>query len=589
MKKIVQYVGLLPIIMVLLLTSCVKQEYDLNNFNGDITIASGGLEIPIGSTERLTIQDFLDSTDVDFFSKDPDGGYFINQKGVFSVSDELPDFFGPEQVEKWMKLEDLVYSKSNLYKKSEIVLPPFIGEEDYAIPDGILPSKSLDKLIYDVSFDFDLPDQVKSINEIVLNKGGMIRVSIAINDPFIAKGELTPAIDVDLSEFFIIDGKKEPIHLSELVLNEKNNYSATRDYSITDISFDPREICQAADFVKTASIEGYVSLKGAVTNRAVFEASENMSIELKVSFIDVGVSKVDANLDYSTDEFTKAVNLSQLPEFLRSDNVCLDLDNPYIVLDFDTNIGIPMSGNINLSGYHDGVPMPAQRVEIDFSLPYSASADNVTSSTLWIGGKNKGVPADVTFIEANIAGLIKSVPDSILVTFTGNIDNTKSSVIEVNADYMLDLEYDFVLPFAFGENFKVAITDTIDVDESGIGDILKAGKVKLLGAIDNSFPLKFDMKVEMLDEDGNLLTADPVKQAITPCNYDGTASNSLLNMEIAAKSGVDMTKLAKMCVTFEVTSKEASGIPITDKCYVQAKLGLSFPEGIRLNISGDEE
>jgi hypothetical protein len=137
---------------------------------------------------------------------------------------------------------------------------------------------------------------------------------------------------------------------------------------------------------------------------------------------------------------------------------------------------------------------------------------------------------------------------------------------------------------AFGEDLRFVLSDVIDVTEAGIGNILKMGEIQLVGWVDNALPLNFNVSIEMLDADDNVLATEPVSQSIAACKKDGSATQSPLNLKIAAKNGTDMTKLAKLKVKFEITSKNVSGVPIRAESYIQAKLGLNLPKGVTLNL-----
>lgn len=69
MKKLLLHSTLTIAAVVLLVTSCVNQEYDLSNVNPEITLCESGLAFPVGSTQKITIKDLLNSGDQSIFSK----------------------------------------------------------------------------------------------------------------------------------------------------------------------------------------------------------------------------------------------------------------------------------------------------------------------------------------------------------------------------------------------------------------------------------------------------------------------------------------------------------------------------------------
>ena len=91
MKKIILHSGLLLAAISLIVVSCVQQEYDIEELNTEMTIGAAGLGIPLGSTQQLKIQDFLDSNDVSILSKDESGVFSIKIGDSLSLSDNIPD------------------------------------------------------------------------------------------------------------------------------------------------------------------------------------------------------------------------------------------------------------------------------------------------------------------------------------------------------------------------------------------------------------------------------------------------------------------------------------------------------------------
>ena len=313
-------------------------------------------------------------------------------------------------------------------------------------------------------------------------------------------------------------------------------------------------------------------------------SAEEVSLNLAASLSDIKVLKIAGKVDYSMGDINESISLEDVPELFKNDDFCLDIDNPRIILDITSNIGLPIVGTLSLTPYKDGAIVQNANMEVDLALPYSESSDKVKTTTVWIAANNSGAPADAQFIEARLSNLIKALPDSIVVSISGGTDVTKPVVVETTADYILDLKYKLEIPMAFGEDMRFVLSDEIDVTEAGIGDILKMGEIHLVGWIENALPLNFNVSIELLDGDGNVLATEPVSQSIAACKRDGSATQSPLNLKIAAKSGTDMTKLAKLKVDFEITSKNVSGVPITTESYIQAKLGLNLPKGITLNL-----
>lgn len=578
MKKLLLHSTLKIAAVVLLVTSCVNQEYDLSNVNPEITLCESGLAFPVGSTQKITIKDLLNSGDQSIFSKSEDGTLYISSNGTLAVDKAIPSLLDLSGV----KLENLTFKKDHLYSKESVVIPPEVGEGEFSIPDGVLPKKELETQVFDVEFSLDLPKEIKRINNLVLNKDAKVEVTVSVKDPFISKGTLVPDVNVDLSDFLQIDGVDGVINLSKLILDEKNGYTATGVYSITGLNIDFSECSGKIDIVKKSTISGSISLTGAATDKSTIEKSSNMEFYLAVSYKDLTVEKADANVDYQLEAINQVVDLTSLPEILRGDDVCLDIYNPYIVLDLTTNSGIPLDAVLSVVPYKRGAPVPSFDMVAELDIPSSESSDKAVSQKIWIGGREDGLGSDIHFVQANISNLLKLSPDSILVSIEAGTDPAINSSFDTQANYFVNLDYKLAVPLSFGPDFRIAVSDTIDVSDAGIEDILQWNQVQLLGSVVNSLPLHFDIEVLMLDATGSVIPAEQTKQTIASCSKDGSANVSPLDILLAAKSGTSLSPLEKMKISFVIASKGVAGVPITDESYIQASLSVKLPNGITI-------
>jgi len=81
--------GLLLIAMVLSVTSCIDQLYNLGNgISMDMALGGDSLAIPIGSTDSIMLGDYLDANTISMLKTMEDGGYAITMKD--SLEPEIP-------------------------------------------------------------------------------------------------------------------------------------------------------------------------------------------------------------------------------------------------------------------------------------------------------------------------------------------------------------------------------------------------------------------------------------------------------------------------------------------------------------------
>ena len=104
MKPLSHYL-LLPILsLVVLLSSCAR-EYDISNGNLDLNITLGGdsLRLPIGSTERLSLGDFLDLGENEYFHTDTSGEYYFELGLSLQEQIDLSEYIDDIAIDVFMK------------------------------------------------------------------------------------------------------------------------------------------------------------------------------------------------------------------------------------------------------------------------------------------------------------------------------------------------------------------------------------------------------------------------------------------------------------------------------------------------------
>ena len=111
--------GLIISTMVLLMSSCIDQLYDINNgISMDMVLGGDSLAIPIGSTDSIMLGDYLDANTIDLLKTMEDGGYAITMKG--SLEPEIQ----PIDQSK-LKIDDQVKSISTPIDFGDINLDKF--------------------------------------------------------------------------------------------------------------------------------------------------------------------------------------------------------------------------------------------------------------------------------------------------------------------------------------------------------------------------------------------------------------------------------------------------------------------------------
>lgn len=441
------------------------------------------------------------------------------------------------------------------------------------------------------SFDFeifkaeDLPEEVVSVSRLDL-ADVFVTFDVAVGNMPDLGVEPSVNLKITMPDVIVLDETDTRVDGNVVTVSGK----------IKDgkIAIDP--ICVKAidlsgfDFSAGKDLIGKIALSGSIEaeNPEVDLASldGDILIDLKAGIQNISIAKLQAKVDYQIDGINEKVDLTGLPDFMSGKNIVIDLANPHLILKVTTNMGLPVSGELQLNPINDGVVDENLSIRSRIELPCAESASETETIVYWFGKDKSRCPADYRFIDVDVTKLIRNIPDELEIIFAAGTDPEKSFVLEPAADYILALEYDLVIPLEFGKDFRIEISDTLRNLPPVMGQLLEKSAVELGGSITSSLPLSLELNLEMLGTDNNPIPVDkPAILAIAPCSSDGSATVSPLELAFNVKDGVKAQDLSALKITFKVTAPNFSGMPIDEEDFVQAEFNLAVPEGVTLDFA----
>lgn len=330
-----------------------------------------------------------------------------------------------------------------------------------------------------------------------------------------------------------------------------------------------------------------VNAKISVDNPDINLSTLNADITANVTAKLTGLqfSKVSGNVKYTINESTQTVSLQDVPDILKGDNV-IDLYNPYVLITANTNIGIPIDAKLSIVPVRGGVEYTKEAVELELNIEGAESAQEAQELKYFIAVKDEGCPAYYKFIGVpGIKNLLAKIPDELKIKVNAATNSSKLSTIESSADYVFDINYDFVCPIAFDENLHLEFETNVTGVNETISKVIKGATVQLGGSIENTLPVQLQLDVRALDAEGKELPLEtPAVQTISCCNADGSPSKSDLNLTLKMAKGASAAAIDQFRLIFTVTSGNVTGIALKEDAYVQAVLKLRLPEGVTVDI-----
>lgn len=444
---------------------------------------------------------------------------------------------------------------------------PEIKAETLALEDQL--SFDFDEQI-DLDFDLDTDDLLKRIEEVSLENVYLNLFAGFEGLPKLGEGDQF-YVDLLLELPDFITPNKIPVKGS--VINDKLVCDPVKIDKLNDI-----------DLYESNKVEGKMIASGTMTADGQSISLSSLQSDVKVTFDatiagedgQITLTKATGVFSYDIDEET-SIELDDLPEFLKEEGVTPDFDDPQITLDIKTNLGIVMVGDIEIVPIIGGEPQEQSKVAIsNVHLPYTASAATTTTKSYIICKSKTTVPTNFEgdILEADVSKLLLRLPDELRIVIKAAVDESVISVVETDAEYVLDIDYAINAPLAFGADFHFS-TDT-DFDLSDLADYTSLGDFGIKGKAVNTSPLNMTLEMTLLDDQENVI---PQKQ---PCVI--TIGSGTSNVEFYLTPLDKDAKLTTGRITITVTALPGIALKETDSIQLLDMIAV-LPEGITYTLS----
>ena len=567
--------------------SCVDENYDLSKLNTEITVGGDSLTVPVGETAKLTMKDLLGNEAVSFLQTAEDGSYQISVSDQMNVSSSMPAIntslnlggLAPSVEIEILDLTDVASSPylALLPQNDEIALATYVS----TISDPVAVDTNIQ-----VVMQLDLPEGVKDLSKVKFTDASKMTISLSVPDCPLTDGELNPAITVDFSSLLTIAGGGS-INLSELKLNKTNNYQASKQYSVQELNIAPGDFnanLHQLALDKKVTVAGNAVVTDPKTTPAKISTASKLKVNVAVTLSNLQIDQVEAKVGYNLSQQNVTLELGDLTgAFGDKLEVTLDLHNPYLKFDLTTNLGIPAAVQATLVPWKNNQAKTENQVQVNLTMDAAPSATQSSTMKYFIASHDESRPAGYTYVNADIASLIKLMPDSVRVTFDVTTIDTQTAVLEPSATYNFNVAYQVGVPLQVGPDFRLALRDTLEV--GSVGKYLAlAEAVAVTGAVENSLPLNLKMVVGFTDENNNAIAlAKAAEQAIAAGNLDGSATTTPLDVEVKFADKNAAQNVTKVVLSFEITSGGVARAVNKDD-YVKARIAAGLRGGITVDL-----
>lgn len=476
-----------------------------------IGIGNGEFLLPSCSTDSIRLSEVLELNESETVVEKDNGDYYYLQDGN-NVSPTHTKVDKITVVKHRGESQDFSFSVANYLHQS--------GKRTKTT--NIPVDFNQKQVVYSFAYKGSIPNEVEEL--IVANTDGKITINTSFSPEVQKFVPVIAELSLELPSFLTIENVNSKLdhtqNGSKLVFKNVSTASNLKvDFTIGKI-----------DFKKKSSPLGSLS-----TSNRNLSMNADIQMGIKINNIALGSSidgadkcKITADMIINNDlviekvrgKFNPSIELDDLgstdvtgiPDFLTNDGVVIDIDNPQIILNLESNLDVPGFIGGTLTAVKNG------QKTANITIPEVKVLANATSKICICRNKSKVNQAAYTEVVEvpNLSTVLNPIPDHINFAGHARADKTVEADFVLGKQYTIKPSYRIEAPLAFGENARIVYTDSFDDFNSDIKDIEVKDNtyIEFSGDIESKIPAYLNASAVAIDINGNEMPESEVKVAV---------------------------------------------------------------------------
>jgi len=355
---------------------------------------------------------------------------------------------------------------------------------------------------------------------------------------------------------------------SELV-EENVNVTKGHTHRIRIRGVDFQKTATSPDeYVRFDSNTGQFTMKGNVRIKCHFTNIDSYDFNkgkgamayVRTMVGTLGTTEVTGRFDKSEDVDVDDITFDNLPEFIRDDEVVIDVDNPVIRMSLDNEVPASVSLDAVITNYRNDQPAHVLRVGERYGTDKISFAGG-RKSHVWISRRPVEIPdsVDSNVVIPNMMDLIKQMPERIGLQATASTDSSEVVTLSLAKEYSAKPSYELIAPLIMGPNMKIVYNKEIK-DMQGKIKHVDADYLELSADVTNNLPLDLRLTLIPYDISGNRL--DDI-QIMLPDNLPANRTTSMECKLINATSERQIQQIDRIAIkAYAESSETLKGLPL---------------------------
>ena len=574
------------------LTACVDSRYDLSDLDTSIGIGSDeGFILPTCSTKEIYLDDFLE----------------LNNSGSVVVKDnEKDDDYGDYMFQQRGEKVDPTHpsiDKISINNGESTNISVRIGISDLPADYDSLPigsplsdvPNSISERILTFNYEDSHPEEIKSLK--MAETEGSIDINITFTEDMNGFISNFKTFNVELPQYMEFDVANTSVgeyELSGNILKFKNvktdkpltietrikKLYFTEGDEYNQLKFSEENITMTGDIKVDATYDEIKKGNGNINNLMI---NSTMSVNGLTIVSGNGSFKPKIEMNDLGD-----VQIEDLPDFLTNEDVVIDLYNPQVVVNIESDLPV--------SGFMDGIITAKKKdgTEISVDIPklkINAVKENEGISNIMIC-RQEMASSEYTDqqIVPNLSDIIASLPNASTISFKveAEVESVGESTFDLGKEYTMQPSYRIESPLDFGKNARIAYTDTLSGWNDNIKNLEFADKtyVRMTANIENRIPAYLTMDAHAIDVNGNKI--DNLKVTVDSnikASEDGSTSETTpIGITIEQKEANTLKDVDG--IIFSIKAAASDGNNVIEGITLNAKKHCLLAKDIKVMLIG---
>ena len=524
----------------MLLSGCADDGYKISSVDATLGIGNGNLNLPTNNSVVVTLDDILDLGSTDIITVDNNGDYKFG-KAPENVSDVKVRV---KSIHSNGSPRTLAFPAINLPASIQALAGQTVKPSDY----GVSLAQGGDISLID--YQFNVPDDVESLNYVVLGNGVSMKIEITLS----AVTKLNK-LEVTLPHQFVVENLNGGTF--DNTTNKLTLTNVTVSSGKVTLNFLLKQIKAGLDANHVFTVHDNVHMNIDIAELKVPSAA-TLPVSGVVTIGSMDVTAANGRFNPTIDpQAVGSTTINSLPDFLTDARVVTDIDNPQIWLTLVSNLPIDGYAEAKLSSTTSQADVILSKAKGN-ELPIAANS----TTRLVICRK---APANLSGYKAVVApdltNLIKKVQEGMKI----NIDITKyesqqtsDATVELGHDYLIKPDYTISAPLVLGDEANIIYNSTEDNWNKDLKDLelTKGATLQLTASVNNGVPANLEINVKPLGVGGTELTTLTVKPIENKVKAGETAGT--IKYEIIDPEGAGLKKLNGIQYELLVTAPSAA-------------------------------